>query len=52
MTSPPSAQPPAPSTSSTGPPDDWTFRVDALTKQFGALAANDDITLRVEPGEG
>jgi ABC-2 type transport system ATP-binding protein len=34
-----------------GPPDDWTFRVDALTKQFGALAANDDITLRVEPGE-
>ena len=31
--------------------DDWAFRVDGLCKQFGAVAANDDITLRVEPGE-
>jgi ABC-2 type transport system ATP-binding protein len=30
---------------------DWTFRVEALTKRFGGLAANDGITLRVEPGE-
>jgi ABC-2 type transport system ATP-binding protein len=29
----------------------WTFRVDGLVKRFGALAANDGITLRVEPGE-
>ncbi len=31
--------------------DDWSFRVDNLTKRFGTLAANDGITLRVEPGE-
>jgi len=37
--------------SSPAPDDDWTFRVESLTKRFGALAANDDITLRVEPGE-
>jgi len=51
MMSPPPPEPPAPSTSSAEPPDNWTFRVDALTKRFGALAANDCITLRVEPGE-
>jgi ABC-2 type transport system ATP-binding protein len=37
--------------SSPAPRDDWTFRVESLTKRFGSLAANDDITLRVEPGE-
>ena len=31
--------------------DEWTFRVDNLVKHFGAVAANDGITLRVEPGE-
>jgi ABC-2 type transport system ATP-binding protein len=31
--------------------DDWAFRVDGLSKYFGGLAANDNITLRVEPGE-
>jgi ABC-2 type transport system ATP-binding protein len=31
--------------------EDWAFRVDGLCKHFGALAANDNITLRVEPGE-
>jgi len=35
----------------TTPPDAWTFRVDDLVKRFGTLAANDGITLRVEPGE-
>ncbi|HMK98289.1 MAG TPA: ABC transporter ATP-binding protein [Acidimicrobiales bacterium] len=29
----------------------WAFQVDGVTKRFGALAANDNITLRVEPGE-
>ncbi|MGO9333789.1 MAG: ABC transporter ATP-binding protein [Acidimicrobiales bacterium] len=51
MTSHPSAERPALSRSSAGSPDDWTFRVEALTKRFGALAANDSITLRVRPGE-
>jgi ABC-2 type transport system ATP-binding protein len=32
-------------------PEDWAFRVDSLCKHFGGLAANDNITLRVEPGE-
>jgi ABC-2 type transport system ATP-binding protein len=31
--------------------DVWTFRVDSLVKHFGTVAANDGITLRVEPGE-
>ena len=31
--------------------DGWSFRVDNLTKRFGTLAANDGITLHVEPGE-
>ena len=31
--------------------DGWTFRVDDLVKHFGTVAANDGITLRVEPGE-
>jgi ABC-2 type transport system ATP-binding protein len=30
---------------------DWTFVVENLTKRFGTLAANDGISLRVEPGE-
>jgi hypothetical protein len=30
---------------------DWMFNVDHLTKRFGSLAANDDISLTVEPGE-
>jgi len=38
-------------TSAAARPDDWTFRVEDLTKRFGALAANHAITLRVEPGE-
>jgi ABC-2 type transport system ATP-binding protein len=29
----------------------WTFRVEDLVKRFGSLAANDGITLQVEPGE-
>jgi ABC-2 type transport system ATP-binding protein len=33
------------------PAGDWTFRVDDVVKRFGTLAANDGITLRVEPGE-
>jgi ABC-2 type transport system ATP-binding protein len=33
------------------PAPEWTFAVDHLTKRFGTLAANDDISLRVEPGE-
>jgi ABC-2 type transport system ATP-binding protein len=36
------------STTATGA---WTFRVDNLVKHFGTVAANDGITLRVEPGE-
>ncbi|MGD1053060.1 MAG: ABC transporter ATP-binding protein [Candidatus Dormibacteria bacterium] len=31
--------------------DGWTFGVDNLVKRFGTVAANDGITLRVEPGE-
>lgn len=30
---------------------DWSFRVDAVTKRFGDLLANDAISLRIEPGE-
>ena len=30
---------------------DWTFCVEDLTKRFGAVVANDAITLSVEPGE-
>jgi ABC-2 type transport system ATP-binding protein len=41
----------ATATSPTARPDDWAFRVDSLTKSFGALAANDSITLSIEPGE-
>ena len=33
------------------PPDEWTFHVDQLVKHFGTVAANDGITLQVEPGE-
>ena len=33
------------------PPDQWTFHVDHLVKHFGTVAANDGITLQVEPGE-
>ena len=33
------------------PAGTWTFRVDDLVKRFGSLAANDGITLQVEPGE-
>jgi ABC-2 type transport system ATP-binding protein len=36
---------------STGTAERWTFRVDGLVKHFGTVAANDGITLRVEPGE-
>ena len=32
-------------------PDTWTFHVDHLVKHFGTVAANDGITLQVEPGE-
>ena len=32
-------------------PDEWTFHVDHLVKHFGTVAANDGITLQVEPGE-
>lgn len=31
--------------------DDWTFRAHDVTKVFGALRANDGITLEVRPGE-
>jgi ABC-2 type transport system ATP-binding protein len=31
--------------------DEWTFQVENLVKRFGAVAANDGITLSVEPGE-
>ncbi len=31
--------------------DDWTFRADRVTKSFGELRANDEITLQVRPGE-
>ncbi|MGO9964651.1 MAG: ABC transporter ATP-binding protein [Acidimicrobiales bacterium] len=34
-----------------GPAENWTFRVEGLTKRFGAVVANDAITLSVEPGE-
>ncbi|MGA2804395.1 MAG: ABC transporter ATP-binding protein [Acidimicrobiales bacterium] len=47
MTSHPPGEPPAPFASQT----DWTFRVEDLTKRFGAVVANDAITLSVEPGE-
>ncbi len=47
----PPSEPTGSSTPSTEPSDDWTFRVDGLTKRFGAVVANDAITLRVEPGE-
>lgn len=30
---------------------DWTFRAREVTKAFGALRANDEITLQVRPGE-
>lgn len=36
---------------STDTTERWTFRVDGLVKHFGTVAANDGITLRVEPGE-
>jgi ABC-2 type transport system ATP-binding protein len=36
---------------STTATSEWTFRVDNLVKHFGTVAANDSITLRVEPGE-
>ncbi|MGD0944890.1 MAG: ABC transporter ATP-binding protein [Acidimicrobiales bacterium] len=42
---------PAPLTPPARRGDGWIFRVDELTKRFGTLAANDAITLRVEPGE-
>jgi ABC-2 type transport system ATP-binding protein len=29
----------------------WSFCVDAVTKRFGELVANDAITMRIEPGE-
>jgi ABC-2 type transport system ATP-binding protein len=42
-----------PSTAASQPAlvEDWAFRVNGLCKHFGGLAANDNITLRVEPGE-
>ena len=42
-----------PSTAASPPAlvEDWAFRVDSLYKRFGGLAANDNITVRVEPGE-
>jgi ABC-2 type transport system ATP-binding protein len=45
---PPQPVPTAPFQAAT---DDWTFRVEELTKRFGAVVANDTIALRVEPGE-
>jgi ABC-2 type transport system ATP-binding protein len=36
---------------STTSTDQWTFSVDNLVKHFGTVAANDGITLRIEPGE-
>jgi ABC-2 type transport system ATP-binding protein len=33
------------------PPDEWSFRVDQVTKRFGDLLANDSVTMRIEPGE-
>ncbi len=33
------------------PASEWSFRVDDLVKRFGTVAANDGITLRIEPGE-
>ena len=31
--------------------DDWRFRADRVTKSFGEIRANDEITLEVRPGE-
>jgi ABC-2 type transport system ATP-binding protein len=33
------------------PESDWVFRVEQVSKRFGALVANDDISLRIQPGE-
>jgi ABC-2 type transport system ATP-binding protein len=30
---------------------DWLFRVERVTKRFGALMANDEISMQIEPGE-